>query len=214
MTYKRNYHFQLQQTEVVERWFLWKLQENSWFPSKCQVNFWQIKKWKLIFCWFLFHHTHPMLTEDKKKSMVVSTPVGPVCQPSPAAASYWPASACPSSPAEEPLFEEAAAQPEMLGAHLEPRPRCGGPLLGRWCFWLASQSGAWLGRPGWGRAWRGERREEEGGRRCPIHPATSLLFFLYPLHRCCLCSVLSAKRLKGFRQEHTAGAHKYHYKQE
>lgn len=70
----------------------------------------------------------------KKKSMVVSTTVHPACRPSPAAASCWPVAACPSSPAAEPLSEEAPAQPETMGACLEPQPHCGAPLLRCCCI--------------------------------------------------------------------------------
>lgn len=66
--------------------------------------------------------------------MVVSTPVRPACQPSPVAASYWPVFARPSSPAAEPLSEEAPAQHEMMGARMEPEPHRGAPLLGPCCI--------------------------------------------------------------------------------
>lgn len=131
-----------------------------------------------------------MLMTWLKMSTVVSTPVHPACQPCPAAASYWPASACPSSSAAELLSEEATVQPEMMGARLERRPRRVAPLLDSSCVWLASQSGAWLGRLGGRKAWMGEGREEEGGRRCLILPVASPLL-LCPLHPLRVSPVLS-----------------------
>lgn len=120
------------------------------------------------------------------KTTVVWAPVGPACQPCPAATSYWLVSASPSSPAAELLSEEAAA--EVMGARLKPQPHRVVPLMHDCCVWLPFQSGAWLGKPVGSKAWQREEREEEGVGRCLILPLMSPLCFqtlqpfrLYPV---------------------------------
>ncbi len=145
---------------------------------------------------------------SQKKSMVVSKPVHPGCPPFPAATSCWPVSACPSSPAAEPLSDEAAAQPETTGARPELQPHRGVRLLGGCCVCLAPEFGAWLDRPEDKRGGKGEEREEEGGRRCPPLPLTSPLLLLCPPY---LSSVLSGKTdEKNIGQKHTAEVDKYY----
>ena len=103
--------------------------------------------------------------------MEESTPVHRACQSSPAAASDWPVSAGPSSPAAEPPSAAAALQPETLRAPPQWGTRPGPRLLGGCCVWPASQSGAC--RPGGSRAGGGGRREKGG--RSLIYPAGVLL---------------------------------------
>lgn len=66
--------------------------------------------------------------------MVELAPDPQAGQSGPAGASYWPVAVCPSSPAAGLLSDEAAVQPEMMAAHLDPRSQRVVPQLHGCCL--------------------------------------------------------------------------------